>query len=246
MDTGKMKPKLLCFSITIILELVLSACNPAAGAPAVTPSATSVPPAPTITPTPGPPSILIGSKTDCFGGPGADYRLIASFEAGDEVEVVGKDDYGEYWIVVDPKSGRGCWIRREGTTARGVTDYLPNLLPPPTPLPDPPAAPTNLSAHYDCTRAVRAAPPFSYQNPVDMMNLTIDLTWEDNADDETSYRVYINGNLEDSLDANTTTYRATLSVKVDQAGAVLFGIEAYSITSGTSERVEIAVSYSCQ
>ncbi len=239
-----MKPKLLRHSaIRILLILILSACSPAAGGPTASPTVTPIPATPTVTPTPAPPSILIGAKTDCFGGPGADYRLIASFESGDEVGVVGKDDYGEYWIVVDPKSGRGCWIRREGTTAQGVTDYLPNLLPPPTPLPDPPAAPTDLTARYDCARA---APPSSYQNPVAVMNLTIDVTWEDNADDETSYRVYVNGNLEDSLDANTTTYRLTISVKVDQAGAVLFGVEAYNTIGGASGRAEIAVSYSCR
>ncbi|MEW6239382.1 MAG: hypothetical protein AB1564_01045 [Chloroflexota bacterium] len=238
-----MKLKLLCYSITTMLVLVLYACNPAAEGPSALPTATPVPAAPTVTPIPGPPSILIGSQTDCFGGPGADYRLIASFESGDEVEVVGKDDYGEYWIVVDPKSGRGCWIRREGTTVQGITDYLPNLLPPPTPLPDPPAAPGNLTARYDCIRAVPAA---NYHYRPDMMNLTIDVTWEDNADDETSYRVYVNGNLEDSLDANTTAYRLAFQVKVDQTGAVLFGVEAYNTISGTSERAEITVSYSCQ
>ncbi|MEW6030102.1 MAG: hypothetical protein AB1554_11565 [Chloroflexota bacterium] len=238
-----MKPKLLRHSIMLMAGLILVSCNPVAGGSASTPTATPIPATPTITLTPAPPTILIGSKTDCFGGPGADYRLIASFEAGDEVKVVGKDDYGEYWIVVDPKSGRGCWIRREGTTAQGITDYLPNLLPPPTPLPDPPAAPTNLAARYDCARVT---PPSTYQNHPDMMNLTIDVTWEDKADNETSYRVYVNGNLQDSLDANATAYRLAFQVKVDQTGAVLFGVEAYNTISGTSERAEITVSYSCQ
>lgn len=238
-----MKSKLLIHSIRILLGLILVSCTPAAGGPVESPSATPIPSTPTVTPTSGPPTILIGSKTDCFGGPGADYRLIASFEAGDEVEVVGKDDYGEYWIVVDPQSGKGCWIRREGTTAQGVTDYLPNLLPPPTPLPDPPAAPGNPTARYDCALAPL---PSSYRTPVDMMDLTIDLTWVDNADDETSYRVYVNGNLQDSLDANTTAYRLAFQVKVDEAGAVIFEIEAYSIYSGPSERLEITVPYSCK
>ncbi len=238
-----MKPKLLCHSITTVMVLILSACNPAAGGSAATSTATPIPSTPTVTPTPAPPSILIGAKTDCFSGPGAGYRLIASFESGDEVEVVGKDDYGEYWIVIDPKSGRGCWIRREGTTAQGVTDYLPNLLPPPTPLPDPPAAPANLTARYDCTPTKNAPQP---RPSLSMADLTIYVSWEDEANNESSYRVYVNGAMQALLDQNATTYKQTISIREDQTGTVLVGVEAYDPVLGPSERIEMPISYSCK
>jgi hypothetical protein len=105
---------------------------------------------------------------------------------------------------------------------------LPVIQPPPTPTFTPdagqgdgggeggsaPAAPSGLQASTIC-----ASP-----------NYHVDLSWNDNANNEEGYRVYRNGQLIATLNANTTKYTDTTP---PVSGPQTYYIQAYN-ASGTS------------
>ncbi len=176
---------------------------------------------------------------DCSGGPGKEYGLIATFQSGEEVQLVGKDDYGEYWIVIDPESQKGCWIGRQNTSAQGETDYLLNLVPPPTPMATAPAAPENFRAVQQTCTILKTARPIVWE-------ILVVLAWEDRANNEDIYRLYRNGIIFDYLEKDSTEYRETFRVKADNNSDVKYKIEAINYDGGASEAREISVSYSCK
>ena len=114
--------------------------------------------------------------------------LIATFAQGQQLDLVGKDDYGEYWVVIDPTSQIGCWLKREATVAQGIADYLPNLVPPPTPFAERPGAPGNLTVVlHSCERQPNHQPV--------QWTVVIMLKWEDNSGNESYFRVFKNDSL---------------------------------------------------
>ncbi len=217
-------------------SLLLSACQPSRAVPMpVAPSGTA--PAPSPTSTSLPPAILIHEDLRCLTTPQEGGELVATFHSGDTVPVVGKDDYGEYWVVIDPASGTGCWISRAGTSSQGIVDYLPNLLPPPTPMPRKPAAPGDLQAVLDnCGRA-----PDQYEwLPV------VILTWEDLSDNEDAFQIYRHGQLVEYVDRGITRYRDAFTVKSNGEVDVTYSISSYSRAGGESEQVEIRLHFVCK
>jgi hypothetical protein len=103
--------------------------------PTETPSLT---PSPTVTDTPKPERITgqISNNTNCRLGPKDVFELIHIFLAGDEVELLGKNQEGTFWYVRDQDGGDiECWIWNEYATAQGNTGDLPVFTPPPEPAP---------------------------------------------------------------------------------------------------------------
>ncbi|MCE9647230.1 MAG: hypothetical protein K8S20_14635 [Chloroflexi bacterium] len=150
--------KIFCLLTSVML--VLSACNlpanivtsgpeqPATSTEATvelpdtqtpTETATETPvPEPSDTATPEPPLAKVGRETNCRVGPGGLYDLVATYQAGQLVEVVAKDLGGGYWFVKNPeKPEEQCYLLANNITITGDTSTLPQFTPLPSPLAPP-------------------------------------------------------------------------------------------------------------
>lgn len=105
------------------------------GPPVETPSLT---PSPTTTVTPEPEVLTaeITMNTNCRLGPKDVFELIHIFIAGDQVDLLGKNQNESFWFVKDQnEKGYDCWLWNEYATTEGNTDLLPVFTPPPEPAP---------------------------------------------------------------------------------------------------------------
>jgi uncharacterized protein YgiM (DUF1202 family) len=97
-----------------------------------------VPPTVTLTPTSGKVTVAVSKGTNCRTGPDVNFDLVIVLHPGETAEVVGKDAYGNYWIIKDPKNPSvTCWLCNKNATVTGDTSKLPVVESPPTPTPKP-------------------------------------------------------------------------------------------------------------
>ena len=109
-----------------------------------TPIFTPVPsdtPLPTLTATLAVPMVSVSLATNCRTGPGSAYDMIGALPVGKTAEVVGKDAYGQYWIIKNPNNPGTCWLWGQYATVMGDTSRLPVIAAPPTPTPIPTPTP---------------------------------------------------------------------------------------------------------
>src|SRR5690606_11460622 len=57
--------------------------------------------------------------TYLYNGPGRDFKIIASINAGDEIQITGEDSSTGYWQVTDSK-GRTGWILKQYVSSTPV------------------------------------------------------------------------------------------------------------------------------
>jgi len=102
-------------------------------------AATETPlPEPSATATPEPPMAEVGRESNCRVGPGGIYDLVATYQAGQMLEIVAKDLGGGYWFVRNPeRPEEQCYLLANNITISGDTAALPKF----TPRPSPTAAP---------------------------------------------------------------------------------------------------------
>lgn len=229
------KEFLITFSLVCLL---LSACSSPTPAPEPVVSTETATPLPVATPspTPLPPVLSADGPVNCYNGPGeTGYILIASFEQGEQMDAVGRDASNGYWIVMDRKSGKGCWVEQNKVKIEGETASLPALVPPPTVVARP-NAPSNLEITFKCKKTVE------YYDTV--YKLAITLTWEDQSSNEMGFEVYENGKLWQTLGANTTEAHGDM-----QSGRTMHGVINYEVLAfnevGKSARVAKKVTYQC-
>jgi len=189
------------------------------GTPAPTKTST-----PTITPTYSTPILTIKESTNCRVGPGQAFVVIFTFLPGTSAEIVGQYPTDNYWIVKLPDSNDTCWIWGEYATATGSYWVVPTVTVPPTATASPPERPGSIHFNYEC--------PFG--------NLTTVLNWDDNADNETGYRVYRDDQLIAELPANSNTY---IDNTTTSGSNITYSVEAFN-DAGVSERRSIG--FSCQ
>lgn len=95
-------------------------------------------PEPSLTATTGVPVGQVVKETNCRTGPGSQYDLVVTFQAGANVEIVARDLGGGYVFVKDPtQPEKLCWLLESNITVSGDITPLPAY----TPLPSPTAAP---------------------------------------------------------------------------------------------------------
>lgn len=110
-----------------------------------TPAPTDVP-QPTDTPTETPvprPVVVVDSQMNVRSGPGTGYAVLDQVQAGDELDILARSQDSKWWQVTLPNGGEG-WLAASLVTANGPTDGVQiaqNVAPPPTPRPQPTAAP---------------------------------------------------------------------------------------------------------
>jgi hypothetical protein len=104
-----------------------------------TATATETPlPEPSATDTPVPVMAKVNRVTNCRTGPAGNYDLVATYQAGQILQVVAKDLGNSYWFVQNPeKPDEQCYLLAQNVTINGDTSVLPQF----TPLASPTAAP---------------------------------------------------------------------------------------------------------
>lgn len=190
--------------------------------------------APESTPTPSVPTVTVSTNTNCRTGPSTQYDLIGGLNVGQSAEVVGKSTSTGYWIIRTPGGGT-CWLWGQFATVSGNTANLPEYPTPPTPTPSPtltptstptpPTAPSNLNAVKACK-----ALPNTYGGTI---------SWQDNSDNETGFRIYLGATVHGTVGPNVTTYPIPAVLTNDPT--ITLSVEAFN-SGGSSAKISINVS----
>lgn len=155
-----------------------------------------------ITPTHSVPLATVREATNCRTGPGEAYEVIITYVAGKELEIVGRYDPENFWLVKSNESPTGtCWLWGEFVDVTGGFEAVPSVTPPPTATGAPPEPPIIIEWNFSCGGGA--------------LNFTV--TWRDVADDEAGYRIFRNGEAIVELPANTTTYTDVFNVSGNQS-----------------------------
>jgi uncharacterized protein YraI len=56
------------------------------------------------------PLATVKSETDCRAGPSTEYPVQDTLKAGEILEIQGRDQDGDAWVVFDPDLGGNCWV----------------------------------------------------------------------------------------------------------------------------------------
>ncbi len=207
----------------------------------LTPSLTSTASSPEITDTPSPrvtrtvtvevspttsipstnsiPIATVREATNCRTGPGETYDVVVVYLAGRELEIVGRYDPGNFWLVKSNESPAGtCWLWGEFVDVTGSFERVPSVTPPATATGAPPAAPVIIEWNFSCGGGA--------------LNFTV--TWRDAADDEAGYRIFRNGEAIVELPANTTTYTDLFNISGDQSVEYFIQVHSPAGTGNSS------------
>ena len=150
----------------------------------------------TQTPTYSVPMLTVREQTNCRAGPGQDYEILFTYLAGKELEIVGRYDPDNYWLVKSDESPTGtCWLWGEYVEVTGSYEVVPSVTPPATATSAPPQAPSIVEYKFSCAGGT----------------MTFIVSWVDKANDETGYRIFRNGEAVAELPANSTSYTDTMT-----------------------------------
>lgn len=168
--------------------------SPTANTPAATATQTETV---TRTPTYSVPMLTVREQTNCRTGPGQDYEVIFTYLSGKKLEIVGRYDPDNYWLVKSAESPTGsCWLWGEYVEVTGSYWAVSSVTPPPTSTKAPPQAPSIQEWNFSCSGGT----------------MTFTVSWTDRGIDETGYRVYRNGEAVAELPANSTSYVDTFDL----------------------------------
>jgi len=185
-----------------------------------TPSITVSPngsPSATITPTYSVPTLLVQESTNCRTGPGEEYEVVFTYLEGKELEIVGRYDQGNFWLVKSSESSEGtCWLWGQYVEVRGSYWVVSSVTPPATATNPPPQVPAIERYEFFCSQG----------------KIEITIIWVDRADNETGYRVLRNGELAADLPADSTTYTDSFDVRGGQS--VSYRIEVFNASGSES------------
>ena len=229
-----------------------------------TPGGVTETPAASLSTTPSVPEVSVTADTNCRTGPSSAFDLVFTVTPGQTETLVGKDTPDNYWIINDPAGGT-CWLWGMNAVVTGNTSGLPEYPPPtrPTPKFTKTPKPTNAPESTNTPKPTTAAglPPAAELPPAPPGNLSykvscipekgsppkwiehITLTWQDNAINETGYKIYKNSSLFATVGPNSTQYSTSMSYPPGIAGIVTN--DAFAVSSfndgGSSTRPSVNV-----
>ena len=192
----------------------------ATASPRVTRTVTSaLSPTITITSTFSVPIATVREPTNCRTGPGEAYEVIFTYLAGKELEIVGRYDPGNFWLVKSSESPTGtCWLWGQFVDVTGSFEAVPSITPPPTATGAPPRQPGIVEYNFFCSGGT----------------ITFNVTWVDNASDEAGYRIFRNGEPIMELPANSTTFTDEFNVAADQSVEYFIQVHSPAGTANSS------------
>ena len=161
------------------------------------------------TPTFSQPMASVEDVTNCRKGPGTSYERVTQLMPLESVKIIGFFP-PNYWVV-STKDGE-CWLSGEFATPSGSFAAVPTVTAPPTPLggaPKPATFPKNGWTFY------------CYSGQAD-----ISLSWNDNANNESGYRILRNGEMIAEFPADSTYFSETIPLLSGQS--VEYKIRAYN------------------
>jgi len=173
----------------------------------------------TITPTYSTPMLTVLQQTNCREGPGQGYNVLFSYVVKARLEIIGRYDPTNFWLVKSPESKTGtCWLWGEYVKVEGSYWMVPTVTPPPTATTAPPAAPSITKWDFSCSGG----------------NMTFTVTWADKATNETGYRIFRNGEQVAELPANSTSFTETIAMESGQDASYYLQVFAPSGTANSS------------
>jgi hypothetical protein len=174
----------------------------------------------TITPTYSVPMLTVQESTNCRTGPGEEYDVVVTYLSGKKLEIAGRYDPGNFWLVKSNESPTGtCWLWGQYVELVGSYWTVASVTPPPTATSAPPRAPGIVKWEFFCSDGT----------------LTFNVTWADNSNNETGYRVFRNGEQAAELPADSTSYTDNFAVSGDQS--LEYYIQVYSPTGTANSGV---------
>ena len=221
-------------SLALAITVLMTSCNmPGLAEP--TPTATFVPTAtpispPTFTATPIPPKLSVPTDVPCRAGPSDQYELVVNLPAGVQVEIVGKAE--TFWIVKSPQ-GADCWVADQEVAIEGEVSALPNVDPPPTPMPTIPIAPDHVGLISRNCWVDRSVKPLMAVNE-------FRLTWRDLSNNEDGFWVYRDGDRVAELEPNRTDVIDVIVVRNNRVH--YYYVTAYNEVGSSKSEV---VAFSC-
>jgi len=169
----------------------------------------------TITPTYSVPILTVREQTNCRTGPGQDYEIVFTYLADKKLEIAGRYDPGNFWLVKSRESPTGtCWLWGEYVEVTGSYWVVSSVTPPPTVTKAPPQAPSIQKWDFFCSTVTG--------------EMTITILWTDRASDETGYRVIRDNAAVADLPANSTTYTETILLATGESAT--YYIDVYNST----------------
>lgn len=176
-------------------------------------------PTTTITPTYSVPMATVRESTNCRAGPGEEYQVVVTYATGKELEIAGRYDPGNFWLVKSNESPTGtCWLWGEFVEVTGSFWAVSSVTPPATATGAPPRGPIILEWNFFCEGG----------------NLNFTVTWRDDATDEAGYRIFRNGEAIVEIPANSTTYTDLYNVQSDESVEYYVQVHSPSGTANTS------------
>jgi hypothetical protein len=172
-------------------------------------------PAPTgtITPTYSVPMLTVLQQTNCRAGPGQDYEIVFTYLPNKKLEILGRYDPTNYWLVKSNESPIGtCWLWGEFIEVTGSYWTVSSVTPPPTSTLQPPATPSIQKWDFFCS----------------LGNMTITIVWTDRATNEIGYRIIRDGRVVAELPADSTTYSETIELRSGESAE--YYIQVYNVT----------------
>jgi hypothetical protein len=84
------------------------------------------------------PKAKVNRETNCRVGPGGMYDLVATYQAGQMLDILATGLAQGYWFVQNPeKPEEQCYLMTQNVTISGDTSALPKFTPQPSPTPPP-------------------------------------------------------------------------------------------------------------
>jgi hypothetical protein len=159
-------------------------------------------PTTTITPTFSVPMLTVREATNCRTGPGEAYEIVFTYLNGKELEIVGRYDPGNFWLVKSAESPTGtCWLWGEFVEVTGSYWAVSSVTPPPTVTARPPRQPGIVEWNFSCSDGA----------------ITFTVNWSDNANNEAGYRIFRNGEAIAELPADSVTHTDVFDIQPDQS-----------------------------
>ena len=196
---------------------------------AATQSSGAKPTEPAPTPTTRP-SLYINNTVPCRTGTKPNFRIVATFNPGTVVEMLGKNTADSAWLVKLPNSGGFCWVLAQDASPSGSYGNLPEVTPQPS-TQKLPVAPASLSWPFIC----------SYVQG-NVYEVKINLSWTNYANDANGYRVYSFDTQITDLPDSITTFSD--STNVNLGSQLIYSVEAYN-DAGVSPRKSITINSIC-
>ena len=196
----------------LLTPSVTSTAQPALLSDTLTPTFA---PTGTITPTYSVPILSVLEQTNCREGPGQDYEVVFTYLPNKKLEIVGRYDPNNYWLVKSSDTPKGeCWLWGEYVEVTGSYWAVASVTPPPTKTPAPPAAPSIQKWDFFCNSVTG------------QMDVTIQ--WTDNANNENGYRVIRSNTAVSELPPNSSSFTETILLSSGES--VAYFIEVYNVT----------------